>query len=690
MKTNKCGAVCVLLCAALMLSACGSGAQESGAEATTAAQLSSGMIDPDYSDRDLDGTWDASDAVTIACSGASADISGKGAKAADGVVTITAAGTYVFSGSLSGQIDVDVSDTEKVQIVLNGIDITCGDGPAIYVVNADKVFLTLAEGTQNSVTDGAAYALADGEDEPDAAIFSKDDLTINGSGALTVLANYDKGVHSKDDLKITGGTIGVTSVGDGIKGRDCVAVFAGNITIDAGEDGIQSNNDEDAGRGWVSIDGGVLHITAGLDGIQAETTLQVTGGTLDIVTGGGASEAAASDSGAAGTAPQSGMTAPDVSGGATQTGPGAQNGAEAPDASSGATGNTGTGTGTAESGQVVVTAAVTTASVGSAQTLASSSASSSGDSFKGLKGAQSVYICGGDITIDSADDAVHSNGSVTVCGGSVTAATGDDGFHADADLLISGGTISVTQSYEGLEGQTVTVSGGEISVVSSDDGLNAAGGSDSSSAGGRMGADSFASDSDCKILISGGYLRVIAGGDGIDSNGDLSVTGGVTLVDGPTDNGNGALDYAGSGTITGGVLIAAGSVGMAQSLDSETQGVILASFAQQSGGTRISLLGADGTALVTYVPSKQYACAVISAPGIAKGETYTVASGGAAEGADGNGFAQDAAVSGTAELCSATMSALTQTVGTAGTGAGGFGGAQGAGPGSMPGGHGRG
>ncbi len=461
-KNKRRAATALLLCAAL-LGGCGH-TQTSGETAQeTPAAAATGAIDPGYTDRDLDGTWDASSSTVIVCGGAGAEITGGGAYAENGAVTITAAGTYVISGSLNGQLVVDASDTEKMQLVLNGISIQSADGPALYVKQADKVFLTLAENTENSLSDGAAYTLASGEDEPDAAVFSKDDLTINGAGTLTVTGNYDKGVRSKDDLKITGGVLNVTAAGDGIKGRDCVAVCGGVVTVNAGGDGIQSNNDEDAALGWVSLDGGVITIEAGGDGVQAQTTLQLTGGVLDITTGGGAKngvnaavnglESFGGFGGMPGEMRPDGMGGgprPDTGGGGmAQTPP---DGAAPPELPAGA-----------ETGRTDSGAAVT----------ASGSAT---DSFKGLKGGAAIYLIGAEITIDSADDAVHSNGSLTVEGGVLTAASGDDGLHADAALLVSGGTVTITGSYEGVEGASVTVSGGTLDVTASDDGFNAAGG----------------------------------------------------------------------------------------------------------------------------------------------------------------------------------------------------------------------
>ena len=166
-----------------------------------------------------------------------------------------------------------------MRLVLKGADLTCSTSAPLHAIkSADKTMITLAEGTENSVTDGTSYIFDDTEaQEPNAAVFSKDDLTINGSGSLTVTANYNNGIASKDDLKITGGNITVDAANDGLKGRDCIGIKAGTVTVNAGGDGLQATNDEDTEKGYISIEGGVFNITAGTDGIQAQTTLAING-----------------------------------------------------------------------------------------------------------------------------------------------------------------------------------------------------------------------------------------------------------------------------------------------------------------------------------------------------------------------------------------------------------------------------
>ncbi len=260
----------------------------------------------------------------------------------------------------------------------------------------------------------------------------------------------------------------------------------------------------------------------------------------------------------------------------------------------------------------------------------SGTSSTSGDdstSIKGIKASADLAINGGFFVIDSADDAVHSNGSITVNGGTFDIKTGDDGFHADETLSITNGTISVTESYEGLEGLHVLVSGGEIRLVSTDDGLNAAGGTDSSGMGGHRGNDMFGSSSNGSIVISGGNLHVNASGDGIDANGYLEITGGYTVVVGPTTGDTATLDYDTTATISGGTFIGTGSATMAQTFSSSLQGVIAVSVGNQMAGTQITLTDEAGNVVISYAPELNFAVVILSSPDIIKGERYTITVG---------------------------------------------------------------
>lgn len=529
-----------------------------------------GAINFEYTERDLDGSYDEASATSIRLNGDTADVNGTGASASGGVVTISGDGVYILSGTLNdGQIIVEAGAADKVQLVLNGVYIYSSTSAPIYIKSADKVFITLAAGTENTIEDSDSYLLDENE-EPSGAIFSKSDLTINGSGALTVNANFNNGIHSKDDLKITDGTITVASAGDGLKGRDCVAVGGGNISVYAAGDGIQSNNAEDAARGFVSIDGGTLYIQSELDGVQAETILQITGGDLAVVSGGGAGDGVNAE--ANGTF---GMERPNGFG-----------------------------------------------------FNANAAAESAGDSVsqKGLKGVSGIFILGGNTTVSSADDSVHSNGDIQITDGVLMLTSGDDGIHADSSIVIDGGIINITNSYEGIESANITVNGGDISLTASDDGFNAAGGNDGSAMGGRMGQNSFDSSENYFLSINGGNIYVNASGDGLDSNGLLSITGGTTYVDGPTNDGNGPLDYTTS-SVSGGTLVAVGSAGMALNLSGDGQCSLLYVYSeQQSAGSEITLSDESGSVLVSYTPAKQYRCALITTPLMSEGATYTVGS----------------------------------------------------------------
>ena len=539
----------------------------------------------------------ASDATNITL-GDTITVNGSGAEVTGNTVTITAAGNYNISGTLTdGQIIVNSSDSDSVKITLNGVNLTSSTSAPIYVVNADKTVITLAEGTTNYVTDASTYVYADSStDEPDAAIFSKDDLTFKGTGSLIVNGNFNDGIKSKDDLVINGPTLNVTAKNDGIKGKDSVKVKDGNITVTAGEDGIKSTNDSDTSKGYVDISGGTLNITSTEDGIQAETSATVEGGNVTILAGGGSTN---------------GKVHTDGPGG----GPGGFN------------------------------------PWGSTSTDTSSSDSTSN---KGIKAKTDLNITGGTININSADDALHSNSNLTISGGNLTIATGDDGVHSDTSLTIAGGDTNVTTAYEGIEAQTITVNDGTIHVKTSDDGFNASG-------------------TNPTLNINGGYIYVDADGDGLDANGSIYMTGGTALVCGPTNDGNGALDYDSGFKISGGLLVAAGSSGMAQAPDtSSTQNsVSIGLSSTQSANTLINLQDASGKSIVTFSPAKTYSSVVISSPEILTGTSYTAYSGGSSTGTAVDGLYSDGTYSNGTSIGSATISSVVTTIGSA---AGGFGG----------------
>ena len=196
-------------------------------------------------------------------------------------VIIQKPGTYVVSGTMTdGQLRVEVTKEDKVEIEFKGVDITNKDGAPFYAVSADKVVIELKKDTVNKLTDSQVYEFEDNSDEPNACLFSKDDLTIKGKGELIVSGNYNNGIVSKDDLKITGGTITVKAAKNGIRGNDSITIKDGTITVDAVKDGFKVSNEEDAEKGFFLMEGGTVVVDAGDDAIQAVTSVKIEGGTV--------------------------------------------------------------------------------------------------------------------------------------------------------------------------------------------------------------------------------------------------------------------------------------------------------------------------------------------------------------------------------------------------------------------------
>ena len=395
-----------------------------------------------------------SDAVTITGNGEIVDISGAGAKTDGGAVTITKGGTYVLSGVFNGQILIDAGKEELVHLVLAGAQMTCTDSAAIYGVQSDKIVITLQDGTANQIEDGETYVYETAEEEePNAAIFSKDDLTINGTGSLIVQGNYEDAIGTKDDLLIVSGNYQIDAVEDGVQGKDSLTILNGTFIITAGNDALKASNDTDTDKGWVLIDNGTYTISAG-----------------------------------------------------------------------------------------------------------------------------------------------------------------DDAIHAETELTIHDGIIDIVACQEGIEGQTVTVNDGMISVKASDDGINAVSGQGSG---------------DISITINGGEIYVNADGDGLDSNDALVINGGTVYVEGPTNDGNGIMDYEYSGEIHGGIFVATGSSGMVMNFGTDsTQCSILVNLSNvQEAGTELTLKDAEGNELFTKTIQKQYRSVVISIPELEADGTYELTCG---------------------------------------------------------------
>ncbi len=460
-------------------------------------------------------------------------------------VKITCAGQYYLSGNSDNfQIMVSANDSDKVYLYLNNLTLSSTDAP-IYVQNADKTFLMLIDGTTNTLADASSrtttYTKTDGTpDTTNACIYSKDDLTFKGNGSLIIYGNYKNGIQSSNDIKIKDfPQVTITATNHGIKGKGSVEIEGGNFTINTTNgDAIKSDEGEDEGyiadKGYVQITGGNFNITAGDDGIQAYNYVFIADSnavpSFEIKTGTGAS--AQTNSGSMG-------------------------------------------------GLWGETSATTTDST----------------SLKAIKADSLVLINAGIFTINSADDAIHSNGTVRINGGDITIAATDDAIHGDVLFQLNGGKISVSQCYEGFEAYELEINGGETSVSASDDAWNAAGGTDNTSSGDSFRPGQSNSTSSGVIHIKGGYHYVKTGSgdtDGIDSNGDINITGGVLVI----EAGGNIIDNNGSVNYTAGILL-----GMGKQIEGIPSSGNPKCFSSLSANTRFSVMS-NGTVLSTFTATQ--------------------------------------------------------------------------------------
>lgn len=580
---------------------CSCSKPESDAQTTTVSGTSSPIEvdfetndDEMFTENDLKEDYEASQSVNIVLNGSSASCNSTTVNISDNIVTITDDGTFVISGKLNnGMIIVDAPETAKPHLIFNGVDITGADCAPLYILSAEKVFVTLADGTQNTLTNGGRFTVLD-DNNIDGVVFSKQDLTFNGTGILSISSPAGHGIVCKDDLVFTNGTYTVNAASHGIDANDSVRIKNANVTIDSGKDGIHTENEDDSTKGFFYFSSGTVTIEAEGDGISSVAFSQISGGSLSILAGGGSENGEKLNSDNYGGfmgGGKGGMGGrPDGPGG-----PGKPDGMFAP-----------------------------TSFESDSTTSTDESAS-----MKGIKSTGSILISDGSFTVNSADDGIHSDTSVIINGGTFEIASGDDGVHAEETLAVSNGSLNITESYEGLEALNISVSGGDIKAVCNDDGLNAAGGTDSSGFGGRdngnFGWRGGMQSSNGTISITGGKLYLNASGDGIDANGSLEISGGYTVVVGPTQGDTATLDYDTSALISGGTFIGTGASGMAQSFsDSENQGIIAVNVGNQTAGTEIIITDKSGNTIISHTPELTFSVVIISSPDMVKGETYTL------------------------------------------------------------------
>ncbi|MBN1137541.1 MAG: carbohydrate-binding domain-containing protein [Anaerolineae bacterium] len=532
-----------------------------------------------------------------------------------------------------------------IQIALQGDSITADgasvtiDGSRATITSAGTYVISgsLADGQiiVNSQEDGIVRLVLDGVDissstgapiyvmSADEAIIVLGDNTENSvsDGASYVVGDAEEdapnaAIFSMADLTIYGnGSLAVDgNYNDGIASKDGLIIAGGTLAVGAVDDGIR-------GKDYVVVKGGDITVDAQGDGLKSDNEEDATKGYV-LVEGGAIHVTSGNDA-------IEGQTDVLIAG-----------------------------------GEIVVIAG------GGSEGRIGESASA-----KGILAAVSVNIDGGTITISSADDAIHSNGSLTINGGTFILSTGDDAMHADSTLKINGGEISITDSFEGLESAIITINDGDIHIVSSDDGINVASGNDGSGMnfgpgrggrpGGGPGQDAFAASGSYYLAINGGYVYVDADGDGIDANGYIEMTDGVVIVNGPTENMNGALDYISGFEISGGFLVAVGSAGMAQAPDqsSSQYSLLLNLNSTLRAGTLIHIQSSDGEEILTFVPSKQYQSIAFSSPKLASGSTYEVYYGGNSTGTATDGLYQGGTVSSATALGSFTVSSIVTAIG---------------------------
>lgn len=583
------GVFCVVFVALMGCSAQAEGDTSSNDSSSSevSTEINIDEMDLDYTKRDKDASYNESTATHIVLTESGAAVSGEGAAVEGSTVTVSQAGTYVISGSLDeGQLIVDASDEDKVQLVLAGVTIHNEEGPAIYIKNADKTFVTLAEGSTNALSDGSEYVLEENSDEPYATLFSKDDLTINGTGALVIQGNYRHGICSKDDLVITGGNIQVTASEDALRGRDCVKILDGTFNLESGQDAIKSNNDEDGTKGFVSVDGGTFTINAGDDAVHAESVLFVNNGTINV------------------EACYEGY----------------------------------------EAEQIYINGASTHIVASDDALNAAARNSSQGDSRAMEEGVLDTR--GG-----SQADARHAGAS----GGTAPSASADDDVKGAAGDSMQGGAMK-GNNFSSTTTIPQNVQPGEPGGTAPNNSAN------TEAQGGMNEAPEAGNDASCLIQINGGYTVLDASGDGADSNGSVEITGGVLLVSGPTNDGNGAFDYDKSATISGGTVIMVGSSGMAQSFTSGTQAFAFANVSGKAGDS-LAVCDNEGNVIASFTASKSFATVLVSCPSFTEGSEYSLVVGGTVSESNSDGYTTSGLVSGGTE---STISALTTPSGKAG------------------------
>lgn len=444
--------------------------------------------------------------ATITLNGSQIQSSGSGVLVKDSTAIITDGGTYTISGSLkNGRIIVD-AENQVVNIILNGAAINCDDQAAINVYKSKQTIITLKNGTENTLTSGESYVFTDEysskeDEEPSAALFSKSDLCINGTGLLKITSKYKNGIQSKDNLIIDSANITVDSANDAVKGKDSVTIKNATLSLTAKGDGIVSNNSTDSNLGYVTIENSKITVNATADGIKAHTKLNISGGEYNITTNGG------SDNGTKSKRSGFGFNE--------------------------STSTDGTSAKGLKGGESVVISGGTFTVNSSDDTVHSNG---------------TVEISNGTLTLSSGDDGIHADSKITLSGGKINIKTSYEGIESN-DIIISGGEIYVTASDDG-----VNVSSGK-ETTNQDGGMDAVTAGTLSVKGGYLYVDASGDglDSNGNIDISGGTVIVNGptdnGNGALDYNGKMTVTGGTVIAAGSSGMVQNASDSSTQGCV---------------------------------------------------------------------------------------------------------------------------------------------
>ena len=584
---------------------------------STASELKASNV---FTDADKDASYDESNSKVITLNNES--------------ITINKEGTYILSGTISnGQVVVDATNTSKIKIVLNGVTINNDTSAAIYVKQADKVFITTAKGSVNTLSNKSEFVNKTGE-EIDAVIYSKDDISLNGEGTLNINAVYGNGIVSKDDLVISSGSYNITAKNHGLRGKDAVKIGGGTIKVKAGKDAIHAENNDDTSKGYIYVSGGDINLESESDAMDAMSLLQVDGGNITISSGddgmhsddklivkGGKVDILKSVEG--------------IEGKQVDIKDGVVNIVSSDDGINATEKTTTTTTNSTTSSDKTASKSTKSSSSTSATdtntTATKSSKKTTNQKMKRKSYTQNENSNGNEMPPppphgDMGDMAPPQNGENSGNNSNMRRRGHMPPPDANGDMSQRPEGNPPDGEFGGTGGQ------GGFKRHGGPGGQDEFGGSDGNGGQegqGGKGGGSFENQQNTYIKISGGTVNINAEGDAIDSNGSLYVTGGTTYISGTSNAGNGALDYNGTATITGGTIITASSAGMSQNFGSDsTQGSILLNLSsQQSAGTKIEVKNSAGKVIASYTPKKAYSSIIVSTAEIKKGETYTITAG---------------------------------------------------------------